>query len=163
MDITDLLSTQDPEEKIVLGSKLEHLYSHEFGEGRFFQVVFADEKETHIKLAPKTMMKVVYLKEKDDIEGFQLIKVVSGKETEKVKLSKFNMQQLRCFLDFINSVDLNGISSRRISLADSSLAVLDDETKRKVATLLSSAEGNEIIIDFLDQGLISNQDLVNTG
>lgn len=154
---------QVTEEEVVLNSKLEHLYNHEFGDGRFFQVVFSDSEETHIKLAPRTLMKVVYLKENDDIEGFQITKVVSNRETEKLKFSKFNMQQLRCFLDFINSIDLKGVSSRRISLADDSLAVLDSDTKKKITTLLSGTEGGEIVSDLLKNGFITNRDLVNTG
>jgi len=163
MNEYDAYAPQVTDEDVAFNSKLEHLYNHEFGDGRFFQVVFSDEKETHIKLAPRTLMKVVYLKNKDDIEGFHIIKVVSGNDTEKVKFSKFNMQQLRCFLDFINSIDLKGISNRRISLADDSLAVLDVETKRKIATLLSGDDGGEIVSDLLRKGLITNQDLVNTG
>lgn len=154
---------QVTEEDVVLNSKLEHLYNHEFGDGRFFQVVFSDSEETHIKLAPRTLMKVVYLKENDDIDGFQITKVVSNRETEKLKFSKFNMQQLRCFLDFINSIDLKGVSSRRISLADDSLAVLDSDTKKKITTLLSGTEGGEIVSDLLKNGFITNRDLVNTG
>lgn len=163
MDHYESYIPQITEEDVVRNSKLEHLYNHEFGDGRFFQVVFSDSEETHIKLAPRTLMKVVYLKENDDIEGFQITKVVSNKETEKLKFSKFNMQQLRCFLDFINSIDLKGISSRRISLADDSLAVLDSETKKKITTLLSGTEGGEIVSDLLKNGFITNRDLVNTG
>jgi hypothetical protein len=163
MDEFENYVPQITEEDVAFNSKLEHLYNHEFGDGRFFQVIFADESEAHIKLAPRTLMKVVYLKDKDDIEGFQLIKVVSGKETEKVKLSKFNMAQLSCFLEFISSIDLKGISNRRISLADNSLAVLDQETKKKISTLLSGAEGGEIVGDLLKKGLITHHDLVNTG
>lgn len=163
MNTNENYPPQVTEEDVALNSKLEHLYNHEFGDGRFFQVVFADENEAHIKLAARTLMKVVYLKDKDDIEGIQLIKVVSGKDTEKIRLSKFNMGQLKCFLEFINTIDLKSISNRRISLADDSLAVLDDETKRKIATLLSGNEGSEIVADLLRKGLITNQDLVNTG
>lgn len=154
---------QVSEEDVAFNSKLEHLYNHEFGDGRFFQVVFADENEAQIKLAPRTLMKVVYLKDKDDIEGLQLIKVVSGKETEKVRFSKFNMEQLSCFLEFISTIDLKGISNRRISLADNSLAALDQETKKKISTLLSGADGGEIVAELLKTGLITRHDLVNTG
>lgn len=73
------------------------------------------------------------------------------------------MQQLRCFLDFINSIDLKGVSNRRISLADGSLDILDKETKKKIATLLSSDDGGDIVRELLKDGLITNQDLVNTG
>jgi len=151
------------EEDVIRHSKLEHLYSHEFGRGRFFQVVFSDSNETHIKFASRTLLKIIYIKEKDDIEGLEIIKIISGKYKERLKLSKFNLQQLRCFLDFINSIDIKGISNRRITLADDSLNVLDTETKKKIATLLSSDDGGEIVRDLLNKGLINNQDLVNTG
>jgi hypothetical protein len=152
---------------IAFGSKLDHLYNHEFGHGRFFQVVFDNKNETHIRFASRTMLKIVYIKDKDDIEGFEIIKCIKKdgeyQPTEKLKLSKFNFEQLRCFLDFINSIDLKGISDRRITLAKDSLTVLDTDTKRKIATLLSSDDGGEIICEFLEKGLITNQDLVNTG
>lgn len=151
------------EEDIIRNLKLEHLYNHEFSDGRFFQVVFTDDTETRIKLAPRTVLKVIYIRDKDDIEGFEMVKVVSGQEKERLKLSKFNFEQLRCFLDFINTIDLKGIAQRRISLADDSLAVLDTETKKKIATLLSGESGGDIIADLLRKGMITNQDLVNTG
>ena len=151
------------DEDVILNSKLEHLYNHEFGDGRFFQVVFSDEDETHIKLAARTCLKVVYLKEKDDIEGFEIIKLVSDKEKERVKLSKFNLEQLTCFLEFIKELDFKDVTKRRISLADDELSVLDSETKAKIATLLSGDDGSDVVYELLDKGLITNQDLVNTG
>ena len=151
------------EEDIIFNSKLEHLYTHDFGEGRFFQVVFSDSNETHIKFASRTLLKVIYLKEKDDIEGLEIIKVVSGKEKERLKLSKFDFQQLKCFLDFINSIDLKGISNRRITLSDGSLNVIGVNTKKKIETLLSGDDGGKIVCELLNKGLITNQDLVNTG
>ena len=151
------------DEDVILNSKLEHLYNHEFGDGRFFQVIFSDENETHIKLAARTCLKVVYLKEKDDIEGFEIIKIVSKKEKERVKLSKFNLEQLTCFLEFIKELDFKDVTKRRISLADDELSVLDSDTKAKIATLLSGDDGSDVVYELLDKGLITNQDLVNTG
>lgn len=151
------------EEEIIWNSKLEHLYNHEFGDGRFFQVVFSDGKETHIRFASRTLLRIVYIKDKDDIEGLEIVKVVSGKDKERIKLSKFNIQQLRCFLDFINSIDLKGVSNRRINLNDVSLNVKDTETKKKILTILSGEDGGVFVKELLANGLITNEDLVNTG
>ncbi|WP_219703461.1 Shedu immune nuclease family protein [Marinomonas lutimaris] len=151
------------DEDVILNSRLEHLYNHDFGGGRFFQVIFSDQNETHVKLAARTSFKVIYLKDKDNIEGFEIIKVVSGKEKERVKLSKFNLEQLTCFLEFIQELDFKDITKRRISLADDELSILDSETKAKIATLLSGEDGGDLVYDLLDKGLITNQDLVNTG
>jgi len=151
------------EEDVILNSRLEHLYNHDFGSGRFFQVVFEDENEVHIKLAPKTLMKIIYIRDNDDIEGIEIVKIVSNTEKQKLAFSKFNFQQLKCFLEFINSLDLKSISERRITLADDSFDILDYETKKKITTLLSGNDGFDVIKDLLDDGLINNQDLVNTG
>ncbi|MDI5894802.1 Shedu anti-phage system protein SduA domain-containing protein [Flavobacterium algoritolerans] len=151
------------EDDVITNSKLEHLYNHDFGSGRFFQVVFSNDEETHIKLAPKTLMKIVYIREHEDIEGIEIIKMVSEIEKQRIKFSKFNFQQLKCFLEFINSIDLKCISDRRIVLADNFLDIVDEDTKRQIATLLSGIDGADVIRDLLEDGLITSQDIVNTG
>jgi hypothetical protein len=161
--MNDLTPPPLTDEDIILNSKLEHLYNNDFGDGRFFKVIFSDENETQIKLAVRTCLKVVYLKDKDDIEGFEIIKVVSNKEKERVKLSKFNLEQLVCFLEFIKELDFKVVNKRRISLADDELSILDADTKAKIATLLSGEDGSDVVYELLDNGLITNQDLVNTG
>lgn len=155
--------TKPTDEEIIQNSRLEQLYNHEFEQGRFFQVVFEDTHEVHFKLAPRTMMKVVYIADKDDIEGLEIVKLIDGAEKQKVKFSAFNFQQLRTFLQFISSIDLKGVSERRIALADDSLDVIDADTRKKITTLLSGNEGSELIKELLDAGVITGQDLVNTG
>lgn len=158
--LNNLTATEDD---VINNSRLENLYSHDFGKGRFFQVVFQNEQEAWFKLAPKTMMKVIYLPDNDDIEGIEIVKSVSGEDKQRLSFSKFNFQQLKSFLQFINSLDLKSISDRRIILADNSLDVLDADTKKKIATFLSGSDGPEIVKELLDEGLITGQDIVNTG
>lgn len=149
------------EEEIINNSKIEHLYSHEFGNGRFFSVIFQDENGFEIKLASRTMMRVVYLKEKNDIEGLEIIKIVNGQEKQKVKFSKFNFEQLKTFLEFIAETDLKNLSERRtkITIANE----LNEETKEQIEKLFSNENGTETIKDILDKGIITSQDIVNTG
>lgn len=154
------------EDDVITNSKLETLYNNNFGNGRFFQVIFSDESEENeysIKLAARTMMRVTYLKEKDDIEGLKICKLVNGNEKQTLEFSKFNMQQLKTFLNFIKELDLKGVSERRIKLSDDSMDVLDAETKKKITTLLSGSDGGEVVRELLSQGMITTQDLVNTG
>lgn len=148
------------EEEIILNYKPNLLYWHEFESGRFFQVVHEDEKGAVLKFAPKTMLKIVYLKEQDDIEGFEIIKVVHNKETERVKLSKFNFAQLKAFLSFISEIDLKGITEKRLKILDDQ--ELDSDTIRSVKTLLSKNGGAELVETLIDEGIISSKDLVNT-
>ena len=158
-----LLQTPPTEEEIILNSRLAQLYNHEFEHGRFFQVVFENEHEVGVRLSTRTLLKVVYIKDKEDIEGIELIKLVDGRDKQRVKFCKFNLQQLKMFLQFISSIDLKGVSERRIALADDSLDIIDEDTKKMITTLLSGHDGGELIKELLDDGIITGQDLVNTG
>lgn len=148
------------EEEVIWGSIPDRLYSHEFEKGRFFQVVYEDEKGFEIKLAPRTMLKAVYLYDKDDIEGIEIIKTVSDKEIERVKLSKFNFAQLKSFLAFISEIDLKNITERRLKIFDDQ--ELDFDTIKSVKTLLSKNGGAEIVESLINEGIITSKDIVNT-
>lgn len=149
--------------EIIDNFKLEQLYNHEIENGRFFKVVFADNDSTNIQLAPKTFMQVKYLPSRNNIEGIDIIKIVDGKESQKVSFAKFDFAQLELFLNFIHDIDLSTVSDRRLKLADNSLDILDEETKKKVSTLLQGSEGAELIQQLLDNDIITSQDIVNTG
>jgi len=148
------------EEDVVLNSKPNTLYWHEFEKGRFFQVVHQDEDGFAIKLAPTTMFKAVYIKDQDDIEGIEIIKVVGAIEKQKVSFSKFNFAQLKAFLSFISQIDLKGISEKRLKIVGGQ--ELDEPTIKTLKTLLSKPGGGEIIETLIDEGIISSKDLVNT-
>lgn len=154
------LSNKRKDEEIINNSKTDYLYCHEFEYGRFFTVVFEDENGFEIKLSPRTMMKVVYIKDKNDIEGLEIIKQ-SDRETQRVKFSKFNFAQLKAFLEFIEKSDLKSIFERRtkLSIADE----LNEETKNQIEKLLSNEDGSQIIKEILDKGIVTSKDIVNTG
>jgi hypothetical protein len=156
------LSNQDTtsEEEIISNYIPNRLYWHEFDAGRFFQVVHQDEKGAILKFAPRTMLKVVYITDQNDIEGFELIKVVHNKETERIKLSKFNFAQLKAFLSFISEIDLKGITEKRLKILDDQ--ELDSDSIRSVKTLLSKEGGAEMVETLINEGFISSKDIVNT-
>lgn len=148
------------EVEIIKTSKPNRLYSHEFEAGRFFQVVHEDENGASIRFAPRTMLKVIYIKDQDDIEGFEIIKIVNETEKERVKLSKFNFAQLKEFLRFIGEIDLKGITARRLKILDDQ--ELDSDSIRSVKTLLSKEGGAELVETLINEGFISSKDIVNT-
>lgn len=148
------------EEEIIKTSKPNRLYSHEFEAGRFFQVVHEDENGATIRFAPRTMLKIIYIKDQDDIEGFEIIKLVNDSEKERVKLSKFNFAQLKEFLKFISQIDLKGITARRLKILDDQ--ELDTDSIRSVKTLLSKEGGAELVEALINEGFISSKDIVNT-
>jgi len=154
------LSNRSTEDEIIRKSLPNRLYWHEFEAGRFFRVVHEDEYGASIKFAPRTMLKVVYIKDQDDIEGFEIIKVVNENEIQKVKLSKFNFAQLKAFLSFISEIDLKGITEKRLKLLDDQ--ELDPDTIRSMKTLLSKNGGADLVETLINEGIISSKDIVNT-
>lgn len=151
---------ENHENKIIMTSIPNRLYTHEFESGRFFQVIYDDENETNIRFASKTMLKIVYIKKQDDIEGIEIVKLINGNEKQKIKLSKFNLSQLREFLKFISEIDLKGITERRLKIIDDQ--ELDADTIKSVKTLLSKKGGIELVETLINEGLISSKDIVNT-
>ncbi|MCA0428049.1 MAG: DUF4263 domain-containing protein [Bacteroidetes bacterium] len=119
-----------------------------------------DENGATIRFAPRTMLKIIYIKDQDDIEGFEIIKLVNESEKERVKLSKFNFAQLKEFLRFISEIDLKGITARRLKILDDQ--ELDSDSIRSVKTLLSKEGGAELVETLINEGFISSKDIVNT-
>lgn len=158
----NLIPNHKPAE-IIDNYKLEQLYNHSIENGRFFKIVFADNDTVNIQLASKTYMQVKFLPSRNDIEGLDIIKLVNGKETQKVSFSKFNFAQLELFLNFIHDLDLSTIADRRLKLADNSIDILDTETKKKISTLLQGEEGAELIQQLLDNDIVTSHDIINTG
>lgn len=149
--------------EIIDNYKIEHLYSNEFENGRFFKIVFQDEHSANVQLSSKTYMQVLFKPSRNDIDSIEIKKLISSVEKEKVSFSKFNLQQLRSFLSFIDEVDLQTIAERKLKLSDNSLDILDEDTKKKIATLLMGNEGADLIQNLLDNDVVTSQDIVNTG
>ncbi len=148
------------EKEIISNYKPNYLYWHDFKDGRFFQVVHDDEKYTIIKFASKTMLKIVYINDRNDIEGYAIIKTAHDKDTQRVKLSKFNFVQLKAFLSFISEINLKDITENRLRILDDQ--GLDQDTIRSVKTLLSKNGGAELVETLIHEGIISSKDIVNT-
>jgi hypothetical protein len=151
------------ESEIIDKYKIEQLYNHPIEQGRFFKVVFLDEDTVNLQLSSKTYMQIKFLPSRNDVEGFNIIKLVGGEETQRISFSKFNFAQLELFLKFIRGLDLCTLSDRRLKLSENSSDVLDEATKKTVTTLLQSNGGADLIQQLLDNEIITSQDIVNTG
>lgn len=147
---------------------IEQLYNHPIDstnleKGRFFKVLFnAEESAVNIQLSTQIYMQIVFLPNKDNIESLEIIKLKNGKREERVLFSKFNFQQLELFLQFIKDIDLSTISDRRLKLADNSLDILDNISKKKIATLFKGNVGEELIKTLLEDEIVTSQDIINT-
>jgi hypothetical protein len=158
------------EEDIIINSKTDHLYSHDFGNGKYFQVVYQDENGFEIKIAPRTMFKVVYIKSKEDINSFEIIKLTKKSENgtfeekQRVNLSGFEMAQLSAFSKFISSIDLKSISERKIKLSSSDeLENIDEKTKKQIITFLQTDDGVKVLEEISKSNLITSKDIIGFG
>ncbi|MCF8053827.1 MAG: DUF4263 domain-containing protein [Deltaproteobacteria bacterium] len=163
-------SNQKPtEDEIIQNSKTDVLYTTDFQDGKYFQVVFEDETGFGIQIATRTMFKVLYIKNKADLTSFEIVKCTKKsdkaefEDKQKVTLSQFNFSQLIAFLKLISKLDLKGITEGKISLSNDELGELDDETKKKIKTLLSKNDGADLIQELLNNGNLTTKDIVNTG
>jgi hypothetical protein len=153
------------ENDIINNSWTNYLYNHEFEDGRFFQTVHeeeADQNGVTFKLASKTLLKVVFLKDKADIEGFEIIKITHGTEKQRIKLSKFNIAQIKVFLSFLCQFDLSAIAEKKLKLHEENDYSKDD-VLTKFRDLIGAALSASCFEQYLNDGLFIAKDLVNTG
>lgn len=171
------MSIYSPQEAgIIAVLKEGHLYNHDFSQGdkvkgKFLSVVRSDNSEALIDVSPRIQLKIVYIYDKDEISGFEITKIKKSSSkslvyedtVEKIKLSNASLGDIVAFADFIKSLDLKGISERRIKLGDDSFDKIDEETKKKIKTALSTDDGKSLILEVLNQGVISSSDIINIG
>lgn len=167
MKFYEVASTED---EVINNSKPNHLYTHDFNKGKYFSVVYENQEGATLQVSAKIQLKIVYIYDKDTISGFEITKLREYnkqdgyQETkEKINLSSFDLSDIVSFAKFISEVDLKGISERRIKLGGESFDELDDETKKKLKTLLSTNDGQDVILALLNEGAITSLDIVNVG
>ena len=169
------LSTSSAEANFIVNSKPNHLYSHDFEQngakkGKFFSVVQKDETGATIQVSAWVQLKVVFIYDKDEISQFEITKIKKKSNnapyeatSERITLNKFNLGDLVAFADFIKEADLKGISERRIKLGSEAIDELDEATTKKLKTLLSTDDGQGVVLALLNEGAITSLDIVNVG
>ena len=167
MKFYEVASTEDD---VINNSKPNHLYTHDFNKGKYFSVVYENQEGATLQVSAKIQLKIVYIYDIDTISGFEITKLREYnkqdgyQETkEKINLRSFDLSDIVSFAKFISEVDLKGISERRIKLGGESFDELDDETKKKLKTLLSTNDGQDVILALLNEGAITSLDIVNVG
>lgn len=167
MNFFDVASTED---EVINNSKPNHLYTNDFSKGKYFSVVYENREGATLQISTKIQLKIVYIYDKDQISGFEITKLRQFnkgdgyQETkEKLKLSSVDLGEIVSFAKFISEVDLKGISERRIKLGGESFDEIDDETKKKLKTLLSTKDGQDVVLALLNEGVITSLDIVNVG
>ena len=132
---------------------------------KYISSVFRGSPELNLRVSPLIELKLSYITGKNDITYFSLEKFKMEKgipvSDEKVTFSSFDLAKLGILLEFIQSLDLPGLTRGKIQLSDNLVDISADDEK-KLFTLLSSAEGFSTVKELLNS-TVTSSDLVNIG
>jgi len=173
------------EAQIVGNYKADHLYTREWssGEGRYLNFVIDEHgwpQAIDIELEPharnRIKVTISFVHDRSDITKIELKKFKLYKRKgwqpcpddrgfghQHITLRPYSFEKLLAFLQFVSGLDIPGITQRRLALSIDGSQPLDDDTKRKLRTLLARKGGTELIAELLKTGLIATEDLVNLG
>lgn len=165
MDIFD--EVEPTEEDIVMNSKNDALYTTSFKGGKYLNIQSAATRQYDFEVSARIRLSLVYIDGAKNTTSFTLSRFkadASGNYTKdgEIKLSTFDLAKIRDFLKFLQSIDLNSVTERRLRLADDSLE-LTEETKKQIKTLLSSPEGLSVVEEIIKSGAINSKDIINLG
>lgn len=175
------LEQDKSEEKIVDNYFTDTLYSsREFkgGVGKFFTIVSQDENnvpdvldvEHSYPIRNKIKTTLTFIKKENEITAISFKRFKYYKKEhwveqpeEQIAFSYSLFKKIIGYLQLLSELNLSDISERRIALADDTLPNIDDETKKKIKTLLLRKDGQKIIEELINSGIITSTDIVNIG
>jgi len=174
-----MLEPEKKEEEIVDNYRTDTLYTHHFNNeaGKYFTIVSRDENnvpnsvevEHPYPLRNKIKTTFTFIKDKNEITNvsFKRFKYYKKdgwvEQEEQIVFSYPFFKQIIGYLQLLSELNLADINERRITLGDDNLPEIDDETKKKLKTLLFRKDGQEIIEEVLASGIITHSDIVNIG
>lgn len=171
------------EATFVGGCKPDHLYVHEFknGAGRFFNYVIeeGDNVSTKVEYSPpfpsrnRIKLSLTFIRASNEVTEVTLKRFKHHKRNgwieeqfvsgEPFKLSHFSFEKLTSLLHLLINLDLASVNQRRIPVMESNATGIDPEFAKKIKTLLLQRDGQRIVEDLIESGLITSHDIVNIG
>jgi len=172
------LDPEKSEEEIVDNYRTDTLYTHKFKNeaGKYFTIVSRDENnvpdaveaEHPYPIRNKIKTTFTFIKENNKITqvSFKRFKYYKKKgyvaQDEQIVFSFSFFKQIIDYLKLLSELNLADVNERRITLAEDDLPA-DDETKKKIKTFLLRKDGQQIIEELLNSGIITSTDIVNIG
>jgi len=172
------LDSEKSEEEIVDNYRTDTLYTHKFKNeaGKYFTIVSRDENnvpdaveaEHPYPIRNKIKTTFTFIKDNNKITqvSFKRFKYYKKKgyvaQDEQIVFSFSFFKQIIDYLKLLSELNLADINERRITLAEDDLPA-DNETKKKIKTFLLRKDGQQIIEEVLNSGIITSTDIVNIG
>ncbi len=165
------------EAEIVDNYRVDNLYTNPFGrgDGKYFTVVSSDdtdvpnsvEAEHPWPIRNKIKTTLTFLKAGDgyikdvSFKRFKYYKKGWAEQDEQIVFSFRFFKELIGFLQSLDKLNLNDINERRIPLGNS--PSLDPETVKQFNNVMSTAEGQALMVEAIGSGNITTMDIVNIG
>lgn len=157
----DPFSKQPSDIKYAFNSLASTIYTSEFKQGKYLNVYFDEEIKTTIQISKKIKLRITCIK--DEIKGIKLTTFNENSQVGEIILSSFSVNQICEFLEIVKELDIAELSNKKISLNRNP----NDDPKTTISSLikktLETETQAELIYDLLNNGLVTNQDIVNTG
>lgn len=158
------LITKPSEEEVISSSKLDTVYQHEFEGKKFFSIISEEsiDNETKyiIKVAPRTQIKVVYSNNSNDARTLEITKIVNGTKSQKIRLDKICMNQLKVFLSFLIDIDVSSFNEKQTLLSSNNG---NAEIFKDFMRVMENGEGEDVLKEILASENITSHDIVSTG
>lgn len=160
LDEDNLFLPRDVE--IARTSLINTLYNHIHKQNLRFLTTYIDEPET-LDIQTTSRLKFQITCIKNNINSFKITKFDRTKEVESLTFSKVTLSNIINFLELISSLDIKDIDQRKISLNQISKIDAKSSISQLIQSTLESKDQAELLKSFLSNGLITGQDIVNTG
>lgn len=131
--------------------------------GKLLSIIFpeAPSEDLEIQISPRIRLKLAYVN--DNIKGLTLTTYNAGTKKGEITLSSFTLGHISEFLDIIKSINISDLTQRKLSLNLDSENQPKDAISDLIIKTLNEGDQAELIKQFLTNGIITNQDIVNTG
>ena len=164
IDVFENINLSPSEDEVIQNSKLDTVYQHNLGNGKFFSIVSEEHSNNNseyiIKLSTRTQIKVFFSNSSGEPRSIEFIKLIDSKEKQKLRLDKVCLDQLKVFLSFLIDIDTVNYDKQKTCLysVSDNPKIFNDFQK-----ILENEDGEELIKQILDLENITSHDIVSTG
>ena len=153
----------DREVEIAYSSLTHTLYNHIHKQNIRFLKMYINEEEESLNLQITKRLKFQITCIKNNINSFKITKFDGTKEIESLTLSKITIENITSFLELISSLNITELDQRKISLEKVSQDSSSNSIYKLIRTTLEAEQGHKLLTKLLEDGFITDKDLVNIG
>lgn len=152
----------DKEVEIVHTSLTHTLYNHIHKQNIRFLSIYINDEEQTLDLQVTNRLKFQITCIKNNVKSFKITKFDRTKQIESLTLSKITLENITTFLKLISSINISELDQRKISLNKVTQEDSSESIYKLIQTTLEPNESQKLLTNLLNDGLITDQDIVNT-